>query len=101
MTKGSEQAREAAGRLEWSALKEALTAASLPSPALLAPPKVAGARFDSPGSLVHLQVVSPLGTLGDLQEVIIGHDGQDTADAWFCSDVLIKSCQQVSKHTKH
>jgi hypothetical protein len=96
MTKGSEQAREAALRLECQALKEALTAAHLPSPALLTPPKVSSPSFDERGGWVHLQVVSPLGSLGSLEEVLIAHDGQNSSDGWFCSDVLIKSCQLVS-----
>jgi hypothetical protein len=60
------------------------------------PAGIASAPFYERGSVLHLQVVSPLGHIGELEAVDIGHDGANSADAWFCQDMLVRPSTQVA-----
>ena len=57
--------------------------------------KLSEAPFDRRGCVIQLEIISPLGSLGQLQEVELGHDGPSSVDAWFCQDVFVKASDQV------
>ena len=63
--------------------------------------KLADAPLDQVASVCHFQVISPLGPLGELQELQIGHDGMCSRDAWFCQDVLVARTDTPGNTVKH
>lgn len=79
-----------------AAAPDAASAAVCTCRVLRRPAAIASAPFYQRGSMLHLQVVSPLGHIGQLEAVDIGHDGANSADAWFCQEMLIRPSTQVA-----
>ena len=59
------------------------------------PACVAGAPLHERGCVVHLQLISPLGSIGRIDSIEVGHDGANSVDAWFCQEILVRASTQV------
>ena len=105
MRKGAARAQQTLRALkdagEQALLLRALDAAGLASAIVLRGPEMGDTGMFERGSVCHVQVLSPMGSLGHIDSLQLGHDGLDSADAWLCEDVYVRLAHEVfAQHRK-